>query len=116
MGTNYYVVPNRPSIAEPIHIGKSSAGWMFHFQEQHEEWNEPAFVWSTFDEVKDWLKKNTVDSDKFVIINEYDKVISYDDFVKLVETKQCEDCNNKENFSYGVKNVNGYRFSSGDFL
>ena len=36
MGTNYYVIPNRPSVEEPIHIGKSSMGWMFLFQDVSE--------------------------------------------------------------------------------
>lgn len=31
MGTNYYLVKNRPSVSEPLHIGKSSAGWRFLF-------------------------------------------------------------------------------------
>lgn len=31
MGTNYYLVKNRPSIDSGLHIGKSSAGWRFLF-------------------------------------------------------------------------------------
>ena len=34
MGTNYYVVRDRPSQMEPVHIGKSSIGWLFGFQDQ----------------------------------------------------------------------------------
>lgn len=116
MGTNYYVVKNGPSVREPIHIGKSSAGWLFNFQAQNDKWNEPPVIWNTFDQVKAWLKANTVDSTDFVIIDEYDKIIPFDEFVELVEEKQkdpfCRE--NKDNFSY-ARNVNGYRFSEGDF-
>ena len=31
MGTNYYLVNNRPSIDSGLHIGKSSVGWRFLF-------------------------------------------------------------------------------------
>lgn len=33
MGTNYYAVKKKPTIAEPLHIGKSSCGWKFLFHE-----------------------------------------------------------------------------------
>jgi hypothetical protein len=116
MGTNYYAVRNRPSIEEPHHIGKSSAGWLFNFQEQHNTWNHPPVVWHTWPQVKDWLKKYTVDSHEYVIMDEYDEIISYDNFVDIVEAKQndpfCRD--NPDNFTYSA-NRNGYRFSEGDF-
>ena len=114
MGTNYYVVPNRPSVQEPIHIGKSSLGWLFGFQAQNEKWNDPPIVWNTWPQVKDWLQKYTVDSAEFVIIN--DEIISLDEFVELVEGKQndlfCQD--NPDNFEYS-RNVDGYRFTDRDF-
>ena len=112
MGTNYYAVRNRPTTEEPIHIGKSSLGWKFNFQTQNEKWNEPPVVWNTYDQVYEWLHKYTVESDLYVIIDEYDEIISFDDFVALVEKKQSE--NNPDDFTYS-KNVNGYRFSDGDF-
>lgn len=108
MGTNYYAVRNRPTTDEPIHIGKSSFGWKFCFQSQHEEWHEPPIVWNTYDQVYEWLYKYTVESDGYVIIDEYDEIISFDDFIKLVEWKQSE--NNPNDFTYS-KNVNGYRFT-----
>ena len=37
MGTNYYLVANGPSVHEPIHIGKNSDGWLFHFQSQNNQ-------------------------------------------------------------------------------
>jgi hypothetical protein len=85
MGTNYYVVRTRPTIQEPVHIGKSSAGWLFHFQTQNEKWYDPPIVWNTFNQVKDWLKKYTVDSKEYVIIDEYDRIISLDEFLEMVE-------------------------------
>lgn len=116
MGTNYYVVPNRPSRDE-WHIGKSSCGWLFHFQSQNERWHEPPVVWNTYNQVKDWLKKYTVDSDEFVIIDEYDRVVSFDEFCDLVDSKQKDKDNqaNPDNFNYLTRNVDGYRFSDGEF-
>ena len=116
MGTNYYAVRNRPSIEEPIHIGKSSIGWLFCFQTQNNQWSDIPVVWNTFEQVKDWLKKYTVDQKDYVIINEYDEIVSYSDFIELVNQKQADEhCRaNPENFKYS-RNVNGYRFSDGEF-
>ena len=113
MGTNYYAVRNRPTTDEPIHIGKSSIGWKFLFQYQDKPWNEPPVVWHNFDEVYEWLYKHTVQENNYVIIDEYDEVISFDDFVKLISFKQLE--RNKDDFTY-CDNVKGFRFSEGDFL
>lgn len=112
MGTNYYVVPNRPSVQTPIHIGKSSCGWKFLFQEVNDTWHEPPIVWNTFKQVSGWLKKYTVDSTNYVIMDEYDEIISYDDFIAMVAEKQEED--NPEDFRWN-KNVDGYRFESEEF-
>ena len=113
MGTNYYAVRNRPSVCEPIHIGKSSAGWKFHFQQQNNKWNEPPIEWNTFPQVRDWLKKYTVDSTEYVIMDEYDRIVPFDEFMELIERKQEE--NNPGDFAY-ARNVDGYRFSEGDFI
>lgn len=111
MGTNYYVVRNRPSVEEPVHIGKSSAGWLFCFQSQRETWRDIPIVWDSYGEVIDWLTKHTVENPEYVIMNEYDEIIPLQDFVDLVQGKQadpfCRD--NPDNFSY-ARNVNGYRF------
>ena len=112
MGTNYYAVRNRPTTDEPIHIGKSSMGWKFLFQRQDMPYAEPPVVWNSYDEVYAWLYENTVRSDKYVIINEYDEIVSFDDFIKLIELKQRE--RNKDDFTY-CDNVKGYRFTRGDF-
>jgi len=114
MGTNYYVVKNGPSCQDPVHIGKASIGWMFSFQRQNEKWHEPPIVWNTFNQVKDWLKKYTVDSTDYVIIDEYDEIVSYDDFIEMVELKQERDRDNPDNFDYS-DNVDGYRFTDGEF-
>ncbi|MBR3445591.1 MAG: hypothetical protein IKH14_07000 [Prevotella sp.] len=116
MGTNYYAVKNRPTTQEPIHIGKSSIGWLFCFERQHIPWNDPPVEWNTYEQVKDWLIKYTVESDYYVIINEYDEIISFDEFVEMVDEKQNDEfCkSNEDNFAYS-DNVNGYRFTEGDF-
>lgn len=77
MGTNYYAVSKKPTVAEPIHIGKSSAGWTFAIQEQ----NNPPAVWHSYGEVMQWLKTH----DDYVIMNEYDEVITLDEFTEIVE-------------------------------
>ena len=115
MGTNYYVVPNRPSIAEPIHIGKSSMGWMFLFHDVDEPYLDTPIVWHSYEEVKDWLRNHAYsNADDYVIIDEYDRIIGYNDFIKMVEYKQEQFKDNPDNFTYS-RNVNGYRFTEGEF-
>lgn len=116
MGTNYYAVRNRPTTAEPLHIGKASIGWLFCFQQHNERWSEPPVVWNTYDQVKEWLKKYTVDTNEFVIMDEYDRIISLNEFIAIVEDKQNDDLcrNNPDNFKHS-RNVNGYRFSDYEF-
>ena len=113
MGTNYYIVPNRPSAQEPIHIGKSSYGWKFLFQTQNEKWNDPPVVWNSWPEVQAWLKKYVNEQQSHVILDEYDRRISYGDFERLVENLQ--EVENPENFTYS-RNVNGYRFMDDEFF
>ena len=114
MGTNYYAVPNRPSVQSPIHIGKASCGWLFLFAEQNDEWHEPPVVWNTYEQVMDWLKTYAVDSKDFVIMDEYDRIVSFEEFKETVEYHQKHDGDNPKNFQYS-KNVNGYRFTEGEF-
>ena len=114
MGTNYYVVPNRPTITKPIHIGKSSMGWMFLFHDVNEPYRDVPIVWHTYEEVKAWLYRNTIEYPFYVIINEYDEIVSYDHFISMVEQKQLQDWKNPDNFTY-CRNVNGYRFDDGEF-
>ena len=81
MGTNYYAVKKKPTIGEPLHIGKSSTGWKFLFQEIY-KYN--SFDWNleihTFDQWKDFLENNN----EIVILNEYDEEISVKDFLVFV--------------------------------
>ena len=116
MGTNYYAVPNRPSCREPIHIGKSSFGWKFCFQTQNDHWNEPPVVWNTFNQVKEWLCKYTVEEKTYAIVDEYDQIIPYEELIELIDAKQNDEFSrsNKENFDY-ARNVDGYRFSDEEF-
>lgn len=114
MGTNYYVVPNRPSVAEPIHIGKSSMGWMFLFHDVNEPYRDVPIVWHSYEEVKNWLQRYTVDTDKYVILDEYDGVVSFDEFINHIQEKQISCKNNPDNFTF-CRNVNGYRFDDREF-
>ena len=116
MGTNYYAVRNRPTTNDPIHIGKSSIGWMFNFQSQNLPYNNPPVIWNSYRQVYEWLKKYTVDSTDYVIMDEYDEILSLDEFCKIVNEKQSDEfCySNPDNFSY-CRNVDGYRFSDREF-
>lgn len=109
MGTNYYLVKNKPSIDSGLHIGKSSIGWRFLFHKLSIwEADKPL---NTFEQWRDYLKETT-ESGNYVILNEYDEVVSLDDFLKMVANKQNE--NKPDMFEY-CENVNGYRFASGEF-
>lgn len=105
MGTNYYAVKIKPSVEEPIHIGKLSYGWRFLFQEQEDTWRDVPVIWHSYPQVIDWLKKYTVDDPQYVIINEYDEIIDLQEFVDLVESKQSI----KDDDTWS-KIVDGYRF------
>lgn len=116
MGINYYLVKNGPTCGSPIHIGKSSCGWLFSFQAQNERWNDPPVIWNTYSQVKDCLRKMTVESTDYAIVDEYDEVIPYEKFVEMVDEKQADEYNqnNPDNFTYS-RNVDGYRFSDEEF-
>lgn len=117
MGTNYYVVKRKPTIEEPVHIGKSSGGWLFCFQEQNLNWRDIPIEWHTYKQVKDWLQKYTTGKNSpYVILDEYDTIINYKDFIELVDNKQNDPriLSNPDNFTYS-KNVDGYRFTNNDF-
>lgn len=109
MGTNYYLVKNRPSTDSGLHIGKSSLGWRFLFHKPS-IWDSDKPL-NTFEQWRDYLKETT-ESGNYVILNEYDEVVSLDDFLKMVANKQNE--NKPDMFEY-CENVNGYRFASGEF-
>lgn len=104
MGTNYYAVKKQPTVFDDgcIHIGKSSAGWRFLFHDC--EW------FHTFPQVKKFLEDN---ADDYVILDEYDEQHGIDDFLNIVAEQQ--KTRNKDDFAYGVKNIDGYRFCEGEF-
>lgn len=109
MGTNYYAVRRKPSLYNrEIHIGKYSCGWLFLFRDNEE--------FHTYPQFKRWLENN-VDTGEYVLFNEYNEEISKKDLLTLIDTKQQDqhNLNNPENFSYGTKNIDGYRFTDRDF-
>lgn len=112
MGTNYYAVSTKPTTAMAIHIGKSSGGWKFCFHSIScwENWADGKDV-DTFPKMKAFLEDN-VKAKKIVLMNEYDDIVDLDWFFKMVEEKQKEE--NDNNFTY-QKNIDGYRFESGEF-
>lgn len=61
-----------------------------------------------------WIRflKEYTDNDTIVIMNEYDEEVSLTDLIELIQRKQLEE--NDENFEY-CDNVEGYRFTTGDF-
>ena len=112
MGTNFYAVRTRPTVEEPIHIGKMSRGWLFLFNGYNDISHDPPIIWNTYNQVKEWLYHNTVDKKDYVILNEYDEPIKFDDFFEMIDKWQTdeENLNNPDNFKW-CKNVDGYRFS-----
>lgn len=118
MGTNYYAVRRKPTLEEPIHIGKSSGGWLFCFQEQKINWGKYHCEWHTYNQVKAWLKEHTTgENPPYTILNEYDEELTFDEFIKIVDDKQKDPhcLSNPENFNFTTKNIDGYRFTEGDF-
>ena len=125
MGTNYYVVENVCECCnrydEKYHIGKSSWGWAFSFQGYK------------YDGLTSWQKYKEYLKDKD-IRDEYGERITYDEFVKYVETEKSpgyvrEDGHknlqhNEEgkkdirpwfNPEYDWDDADGYSFSSREF-
>ena len=112
MGTNYYAVKKEPTVLSPIHIGKSSMGWKFCFHKvcSFENYiNEEPL--NTFPQWKKFLEEQTSNGN-IMIMDEYDRVVPLDDFLKMVEIKQ--KVNNPDDFTYS-DNIDGYRFESGEF-
>lgn len=102
----------KPTIADPIHIGKSSIGWKFLFH------IVPGYInyinGESLDTYGKWVNflKEYTENDTIVIMNEYDEEVSLTDLIELVRRKQLEI--NEDNFRY-CENIEGYRFVRGDF-
>lgn len=114
MGTNYFLVHNRPTVNPPMHIGKSSIGWRFLFQAVDFDWQntfEGFGKIQTFPQWKRMILETTGDG-RAVIMDEYDEIVKADDFFQMVAKKQEEQ--NEDNFAY-ADNIDGYRFSHEDF-
>ena len=92
---------------EAKHIGKSSWGWLFNFQDQDE--------WHSYSQFKSYITNKENMKDK-IIIDEYNEEISPEEMLQIIDDKQKDERNlsNPDNFHY-CRNVDGYRFSSGDF-
>lgn len=111
MGTNYYAIKNKISLRpSSVHIGKSSLGHKFLFRGYSGEELGIDYEKLNISSVEDW-KKYLYDNE-LVILDEYDELISYDDFFDMVERMQLEE--NDEDFKYNG-NVNGYRFDFREF-
>lgn len=85
MGTNYYTTPKPPCECcgrpfERLHIGKSSAGWTFHFA------SYPEMGLTSW---KSW-RKYLSDFDT-EIVDEYDRGVAFKEFVGRVESSQGND-------------------------
>lgn len=98
MGTNYYL-KSKPCEScghsnNEKHIGKSSCGWQFHFRGYRDE---PLISFN------DWLAQMK-DPNK-IIVDEYGKTISIDEFISKVESKKCEinSWNVNNNLSFNEK-------------
>lgn len=110
MGMNFYLVKNRPSIDNGLYIGKSSFGWRFIFYKTStQDCNK---LLNTFEKWRDYLKETT-ETGTHVIMNEYDEIVSYDQLMKLIASKQEED--NPDMLKY-YENVNGYLFFNKEFV
>ena len=105
MSTKYYAVRKEPCLYNrEIHLGHSSAGWLFLFREHDDIHTYPQFV--------KWLEDN-VDTGEWVLFDEYNRQVTKEYLLELIESKQndirCK--NNPYNFCHGCKNIDGYRFS-----
>ena len=108
MGTNYYAVKKKPSLYNrTIHIGKSSAGWLFLFHDNDE--------FHTYPQFKKWLENN-VDTGEYILLDEEEQEITTNKLLEIIDKKQNDshNLNNPDNF-INAKNVDGYRFTDGDF-
>lgn len=117
MGTNYYTVSNHchhcKQYKREEHIGKASYGWAFSFQGY--SWLN-LYTWKHW---KEYLKDKT-------IMDEYGDVISYEDFIEIVEVHKRPSDKLKQHNVEGKKSMyfdpaydwddaDGYAFTSREF-
>ena len=105
MGTNYYFYKNKPCPTcgrndEPMHIGKSSAGWCFTLHIHPEQAILTLSNW-----VEEWSKKDSL------IKDEYDDVISPEEMLDIIENRSHDSPIPKDrkflNDNYAVPGPNG---------
>lgn len=116
MGTNFYAIKRKPSLYNtPLHIGKSSGGWMFLFHGYQDYHFDNEFYYDeaiNINSIEDWAKY--LKNDNIVILNEYDEEYTYEEFFKMVFYKQLIGANNPDNFK-NCANIDGFRFTYRDF-
>lgn len=108
MSTNYYAVRVEPSLYNrTIHIGKSSVGWLFCFHSCDE--------FRSFSQFERFLDLE-VRTGNYVLFNEYGEKVEPDWLIHLIDAKQRDThcLENPDNFTWD-ENVDGYRFSKGEF-
>ena len=88
MGTNYYLQKkiNEAGRRHDIHIGKTSAGWYPHLQGYRNSFSQTPVITSWFD-WKTFLRAEVMRNEG-LIFNEYDELIKYEEFVKIIEDWQ----------------------------
>lgn len=102
MGTNYYYKDDSELCehcgkgSKKVHIGKSSSGWKFLF--------------FAYDGIKTYGDVLNVIYDK-VIMDEYDEVIDFREFTRLVESKQ----QHKNRYADLCIDDKGYEFYNYEF-
>lgn len=110
MGTNYYLVKARPTIEQPLHIGKSSIGWRFLFYLPF-NWETEGETVNSYPAWRDYIERR-VEAGTHVILDEYDEVIGPEELFELIERKQ--DISNPDMFD-DCLNIDGYRFTPDEF-
>lgn len=99
-------------MTQSIHIGKSSAGWEFTYRIHDELY--PRLSSQCFEFIR-----NSVESGRYKLINEYGDDIDIDDFIKMVESKKGGmnflKSENKSFFFYDSMSSDGSWWYSNDF-
>ncbi len=101
MGTNYYYESCKRS--ESLHIGKSSAGWVFIFQAH----DEPEIM-----SVSDYLVHFENNPGK--IVNEYQQELTVEEFKQLVQSLQSQPNRPRENLQ-NWSDLEDYHFAKYNF-
>jgi len=112
MGTNYYVTrdtcPMCNHAETRLHIGKSSAGWKFCFHAINE---------LNLKSYRQWMDYI---SECGALFDEYGREFTLDQFLKLVDSKQCDKDNTTEESwrsedSFPYNDPDGYNFLAREF-